>query len=123
MLTHEGMKAAAYEYARCFSAGEREAWLDLFVEEPAIIEPADSAPRGREALERSFDGAKAAGMRVALEPLRVIANGRDVAMHMRVRATIPGGSVSENSVIEIFTFADDGRIAWMRTFVDPEQLL
>lgn len=119
MPTAEQMTAVAHDYARRFSAGDREGWLALFVEQPMIVEPADAAPRGREALEQSFDGTKAAGVRVALKPLRVIANGQDAAMHMQVQATSPSGDVSETSVIEIFTFAEDGRIAAMRAFLDP----
>ncbi len=119
MPTVEQMTAVAHEYARRFTEGDREGWLALFVEQPTIVEPADAAPRGREALEQSFDGTKAAGVRVQLKPLRVIANGHEAAMHMQVQATLPSGDVSETSVIEIFSFAQDGRIAAMRAFLDP----
>ncbi|KTR81937.1 hypothetical protein NS277_15895 [Novosphingobium barchaimii] len=122
MLTSEQMTAAVHSYARLFSAQDRAGWLALFVDRPIIIEPADAPLRGREALERAFDDIKAAGVHIALQPLRVIANGHDAAMHMKVRATLPDGSVHESSVIEIFTFADDGRIEVMRAFLDPVQL-
>ena len=121
MPTPDAMAAAVRDYARRFSAGDRAGWLGLFVDQPTIIEPADAPPRGREALEQSFDGTVSAGLRVALTPLRVIANGRDAVMHMQVNLTFPDGRVTESSVIEIFSFADDGRIAAMRAFIQPDE--
>ena len=118
MPTTAHMEQAAAGYARLFAAGDREAWLGLFVENPEIIEPADAAPRGREALEEAFANTVGAGLKVELTPHRIIANGNEAAMHMGIRVGLPDGTVIETSAIEIYTFTEDGRIARMRAFLD-----
>lgn len=119
-VSREHIEDALRQYAQRFTMGDREGWLSLFVEQPVIIEPADAAPHtGRQTLERAFDGTREAGVTVRLEPCFVVANGNEGAMHMRTHLTMPDGSVMESSVIEIFTFAADGRIERMRAFLQP----
>ena len=117
MPSKEMIEAAARRYAQCFTAMDREGWLNNFVEEPELIEPAD-APlrRGREHFAQSFDGVKAAGVKVVLTPLAIIVNGNEAAVHLKVEIG-SGQEIRESSVIEIYTVADDGRIARMRAFL------
>ena len=110
--------ATVERYANAFSARDRAGWLALFTEDVEVAEPAD-APirRGKEVFAQVFDAVYGAGMQVALKPLRVIVNGNEAAVHMQVHVT-DGKAATENSVIEIFTVAEDGRIARFRAFLD-----
>lgn len=118
MIDEAAIEESLRQYAHRFTARDRDGWLDLFAETPEIIEPADSEPRrGRYPLEEAFDGVTEAGVKLALEPLRIIVNGADGAMHMQVTTTMPDGSVQQTSVIEIFTFEPGGKICKMRAFL------
>ncbi len=118
MPSHDDILQLVERYAATFSARDRAGWLAIFEEDVEVYEPADSPlRRGRAVFAKVFDEVLAAGIEVRLQPLRVIVNGNEAAVHMQVHM-VSGGTVTDTSVIEIFTVSDAGRIARFRAYLD-----
>ncbi|MGE0383095.1 MAG: hypothetical protein AB7Q97_00070 [Gammaproteobacteria bacterium] len=123
MPTREQMLARFESHRRAFNARNRAEWLENFVDEPFIQEPADSDMRwGREQYGKTMDAVQSFGSDATIQPpLAAVCNGNDLALHLLIRTTTPGYP-PELHIVEIFTFAEDGRIAGVRAFVPPEGL-
>jgi steroid Delta-isomerase len=121
----EEMKAAFERHRTFFNAGKRQEWLDNFVDVPFLEEPVGTPVRnGREHPAAVFDMVVQMGLTAVIEePSRIICGtNNEMAVSFVANASGPDGPVSSTPVIEIFTIADDGRIAGIRAFVDPADI-
>jgi hypothetical protein len=117
----KSVAGAVGRHRELFNAGNREAWLANFVEEPYLEEPVGSGVRrGRQHFAAMFDAAYARDGGASIPPFDdTVVCGNQVAVYLRGRplpGDVPGG------IIEIFEVAPDGRIAGTRVFIDPRRL-
>lgn len=112
------IRDALARHVEAFSGLDRDGWLANFTDEPELIEPADAPARyGREHFAEVIDRVIAAGRVVKLTPVLAIVNGNQVAAHIDVES-ITGGQVARSSVLEVFTIAEDGRVASIQAFME-----
>ncbi|GAB4674032.1 nuclear transport factor 2 family protein [Mycobacterium avium] len=111
--------SALKRHRELFNAGDRDRWLANLADEPVLEEPVGSAVRrGWEHFAQIFDVVHLTpGLRLP-EPDIVVVSGREAAISFKA----PAGTDRLTDVVEIFTVGDDGRIAGVRTFIDPEAL-
>jgi len=114
------IRATIDRYTAAFSAGDRDGLLACFTDDACIEDPVGS-PRlqGMDAIGGFFDQNQALADSVELRrtgPVRVAAG--EAAFPMQARPTI-GGTTYCIHIIDVMTFADDGRITTMRAFWDP----
>lgn len=122
-MSNEQLAIRAVElHCALFNAGDRTGWLNNFSESPTIEEPVGSGIKeGREALEQLFEAFASMNANVSLKPLLVIANWPQAAAHVAV--TVDADSETRQlDAIEIFTLDESGKVAGIRTFVDPAAL-
>jgi steroid delta-isomerase len=117
------IRATVEAYCAAFTARDRDAYTGLFAEDAWIEDPVGTPRReGREAIGGFFD--ESSGMADAIElrqtgPVRVAAG--ECAFPMQARPEI-GGTTYCVDIIDVMTFADDGRITTMRAFWDPAEM-
>jgi steroid delta-isomerase len=117
------IRATVEAYCAAFTARDRDAYTGLFTEDAWIEDPVGTPRReGREAIGGFFD--ESSGMADAIElrqtgPVRVAAG--ECAFPMQARPEI-GGTTYCVDIIDVMTFADDGRITTMRAFWDPAEM-
>ncbi len=117
------IRATVERYCAAFSARDRDAYVALFVDDAWIEDPVGTPRRdGHAGIGAFFD--ESSGMADAIElrqtgPVRVAAG--EAAFPMQARPTI-GGSTFVVDIIDVMTFADDGRITTMRAFWDPAEM-
>lgn len=110
-------------YLALFSAGDREAWLDLWAEDATMEDPVGTpVKRGREEIGAFFDQSRSMADALELRPLGVtIVVGNEASFAFAARPTI-GGATMSVPVIDVMTFDDQGRITSQRAFVDYAQM-
>lgn len=110
---------ALARHRKYFNDADREAWLGNLVDVPFLEEPVGSGVRhGREHFAAVLDGIVDQGFKATIhEPRLLIVNGNEAAVHFTATVVTDTGEV-ESEVIEVFTVADDGRIAGIRAFLD-----
>lgn len=113
------IRSAVDAYCAAFSARDRDAYVGLFTSDAWIEDPV-GAPRheGRDAIGAFFDSSAALADSIELRltgPVRVAAG--ECAFPMQARPNI-GGTTYCVDIIDVMTFADDGKITTMRAFWD-----
>jgi steroid delta-isomerase len=117
------IRATIDRYTTCFSAADKDAFLDCFADDAWIEDPVGTPRReGRTAIGQFWD--ETHGMADAIElrrtgPVRVAAG--EAAFPMQARPVI-GGTTFVMHIIDVMTFDDAGRIATMRAFWDPAEM-
>lgn len=110
-------------YCAAFTARDRDAYVSLFSDDAWIEDPVGTPRRdGHAGIGAFFD--ESSGMADSIElrqtgPVRVAAG--EAAFPMQARPTI-GGATFVVDIIDVMTFADDGRITTMRAFWDPAEM-
>ncbi len=117
------IRSTVEAYCAAFTQRDRDAYLGLFAQDAWIEDPVGS-PRleGRDALGGFFDQSSAMADTIELRqtgPVRVAAG--ECAFPMQARPEI-GGTTFVVDIIDVMTFADDGRITTMRAFWDPAEM-
>lgn len=122
MTDAELARQAVLRHCSLFNDADLSGWLDNFTDSPVLEEPVGTTLReGREALKEMFEAFVAMGVRATMTSIQMIVNWPEAAVRMEVRLQIRT-AVQDLEAIEIFTFADDGRVARIRTFVDTEAM-
>lgn len=123
MSTPEEMRARVLEHFELWNTGHDEPsvferWLDLFTPDCSIEEPVGT-PIRRGMQRVGWANGHSADRRTRIEPVLVIAsaNGPEAASVARVVVESAGATLAFDYV-GVWTFADDGRIASSRIFVD-----
>lgn len=117
------IRSVVERYCAAFSAGDQDAYVDLFASDAWIEDPVGT-PRheGSDAIGAFF--AMSSSMAESIElrltgPVRVAAG--EAAFPMQARPEI-GGATMAVDIIDVMTFDDDGRITTMRAFWDPAEM-
>ena len=110
-------------YWKAFTAGDREAYVGLFTEDATVEDPVGTpVHHGKNAIGAFFDSSRALAESIELRSLDVtLVCGDQAAFAMQVRPTI-GDATYVMEAIDVMRFADDGRIASMRAFWQPERM-
>jgi steroid Delta-isomerase len=105
-------------YVERWNASDKDGWLSLFVEDATQEDPVGGPVNtGHEAIGRFWDLMKGMGdsrLEIAAGP---IVCGAEAAMPIRITADVGGTSLALDAV-DVMSFAEDGRIASMRAFVE-----
>jgi steroid delta-isomerase len=119
----ETIRATVDRYTSCFSARDKDAFLANFADDAWIEDPVGTDRRdGKASIGEFWDQTQGMADAVALVrtgPVRVA--GGEAAFPMQARPTI-GGTTFCIDIIDVMTFADDGRITTMRAFWDPAEM-
>ena len=118
------IRATIDTYLAAYTAGHREAWLDLFAEDATMEDPVGSPIRhGREEIGAFFDQGRASADSVELRPVGpVIVIGDQASFLFEVRPVL-GGAELVMPAIDVMTFDEDARITSQRAFVDFAMLV
>jgi steroid Delta-isomerase len=110
-------------YCAAFTKADRDAYVGLFTEDAWIEDPVGT-PRleGHDGIGGFFDQARGMADTIELRqtgPVRVAAG--ECAFPMQARPELDGTTFVVD-IIDVMTFADDGRITTMRAFWDPAEM-
>lgn len=115
-MNRELVLGALTRHRELFNAGDREGWLANLTDKPFLEEPVgEPVRRGREHFAQVYDAVHRNPGLVLPEPEVVVVSGREAAISFK--APTSGGGMTD--VVEVFTVDDDGRVAGVRTFIDP----
>lgn len=118
MPAEESMKAALQAYIDGFNNGDAGAIAALYAPDAVVADPVGAAEiAGIEAITEFYRGAVASGAELVLDaPIRG-SHGDRAAMAFTV--TMPTMRIR---VIDVFTFAEDGRFARMEAHWGPSDI-
>jgi steroid delta-isomerase len=118
MPSQEQMKAALQAYIDGFAAGDADAVLALFAEDAVVEDPVGTPEKRGEEIAEFYRGAIGMGAKLSLDtPIRG-SHGSSAAMAFTVE--MPGARIS---VIDVFTFDDEGKVTSMRAHWGPDDLV
>ncbi len=117
--TNDQIHATIERYVEVFSAGDREGYLSLFTDDATVEDPVGAeVVSGRDGLGGFWDGVRAMSPEIELQLTGAprLAAG-EAAFPLRAITTL-GGAKMAVEIIDVMTFADDGRITGLRAFWD-----
>jgi len=117
------IRSAVEAYCAAFTAGDQDAYVGLFADGAWIEDPVGTDRyEGKEAIAGFFAQSSSLAESIELRqtgPVRVAAG--ECAFPMQARPSI-GGAILVVDIIDVMTFADDGKITAMRAFWDPAEM-
>ncbi len=123
MPTADQIRDAVHTYAELFTAGDREAWLDLWADDATLEDPVGTpAHHGRAGIGGFWDlvHSLAQGIELQiLEPLKIA--GSEAAFVVRIITDL-GDTRMFVDVIETQRYDEDGKLTAMRAFWSPDEL-
>ena len=122
MIDFDTAKAACEAYVRCLTESDLEGLLDLFADDAAIEDPVGTDWREGKEVLRTFYTEACQGVAKAELTGNPRVAGNEVAFPFNVTAGAPGQQVVIN-IIDIFKFNEDGKIATMRAFWGPNNMI
>jgi steroid delta-isomerase len=109
-------------YRKAFAAADREGWIALFTEDCEQIDPYPSEPnRGHEMLGAFWDRTFMLASNFEFD-MRGLAVAGDRAAMTFTLSMEAGGARYEFDGVDVFEFADDGRIAKLTAYWDPTKV-
>src|SRR3954470_7803955 len=115
----DAIRATIARYLECFSADDREGWLDLWAPDATMEDPVGSPlKRGRDEIGAFYDEGHALSDSIELRAVGApIVCGREASFAFQARPTM-GGAVMSMPVIDVMTFDGDAKITSQRAFQD-----
>jgi steroid delta-isomerase len=121
--TNDQIRTTIDRYVEVFSAGDRDGYLSLFADDATVEDPVGGdIVRGPEGIAGFWDGVRAMSPEIELQltgPPRLAAG--EAAFPMRAITTL-GDAKLAVEIIDVMTFADDGRITGLRAFWDLAEM-
>lgn len=123
MATKDEMLTTVDRYLDAFSRGDKDAYLALFTDDGTVEDPVGTdVHRGPEAISAFWDGVRALSPVIELVPTGPVrVAGDEAAFPMQAVSTMGDDKVVVD-IIDVFVFADDGRISSMRAFWDLSEM-
>lgn len=122
MPTPEQMTTAVETYAKCFANADKDAWLALFSDDCETIDPYPSpVNEGHEGIGGFWDRSFAMGSNFEFNVGTVVTAGDRVAMPFTLSMEA-GGARYEFDGVDVFEFAEDGRIKKLTAYWDPTKV-
>jgi steroid delta-isomerase len=121
--TNDQIRSTIDRYVEVFSAGDRAGYLGLFTDDATVEDPVGSdVVSGPDGLGAFWDGVRSMSPDIELQLTGAprIAAG-EAAFPMRAVTTV-GEARMAVEIIDVMTFADDGRITSLRAFFDFAEL-
>jgi steroid delta-isomerase len=121
--TNDQIRSTIDRYVEVFSAGDRAGYLALFTDDATVEDPVGSdVAHGPDGIAAFWDGVRAMSPEIELQLTGAprIAAGQ-AAFPMRA-VTALGDAKMAVEIIDVMTFADDGRITSLRAFFDFAEL-
>jgi len=123
MPDKQRMQTTVDDYIAHMSAGDKEAWLDLFADGATVEDPVGTPPHvGREAIAAFWDLVRSLSDSLTVDrtgPIRCA--GAEAAFPMQAHTDL-GGTSMVVDIIDVFTFDDDHKIVGMRAFWDQSDM-
>lgn len=127
---HPARRASQRSYA-AVAAGDLDRWLTVYAEDAVLEDPVGPSmfdPEGRG--HRGHDGIRAF-WELAIAPIETFsfvihdshANGRTCANVGTITTRFGDGTVVDTDLVMVYTVDDDGRVASMRAFWEPERAM
>ena len=118
MSSADKAKSVVQAYLEGWRSGDKDAWLALFAEDAAIIDPvATPENRGLDAIGALWDRVTGTGMKMAPELHKVVVCGNEVLASFTMVSTT-GGMGMAVDIVDIFTLNDDGKITLLKAYWD-----
>jgi steroid delta-isomerase len=111
------------KYWAAFSAGDRDGWVALFAEDATLEDPVGTpVRRGHAEIGEFYDQSAGLADSIELRSLGITnVCGNEAAFAMEIRPAM-GGATFVMTAIDVMSFTEDGRIASMRAFWQPESM-
>ncbi len=120
MPTQDQIKAALQTYVDGFANGDVDSVLALFAEDAVVEDPVGTPEKRGEEIAQFYRDAVASGAKLILDgPIRG-SHGAAAAMSFTIELAALGMKIS---AIDVFTFDEDGKVATMRAYWGPEDLV
>ena len=124
-------RAASQRSYSAVAKGDLEEWLSVYAEDAVIEDPVGPSmfdPEGRG--HHGHDGIRAL-WELAIAPMSEFrfvihdshANGSTCANVGTITTSFPDGSEVDTDLVMVYTVRDDGRVASMRAFWEPERAM
>jgi len=121
MPTPEHMTETVHRYLAAINAGDMNAVSDLYADDAKVEDPVGTEPKTGENILAFYQKAFAGGAKVELTgPPRVSARAAAFPFHAEV--SYDDGSTMHIDVIDIFEFADDGKVVKMTAHFGPSNV-
>ena len=127
---HPARTASQRSYA-AVANGDLDAWLRVYAEDaviedpvgPSMFDPDGRGHHGHEGIRAFWELAIApiASFRFVIHDSH--ANGDTCANVGTITTTFPDGGVVDTDLVMVYTVRDDGRVASMRAFWEPERAM
>jgi len=117
--TNDQIQATIHRYVEVFSAGDKAGYLGLFADDATVEDPVGAdVVRGPDGISAFWDGVRGMSPEIELQLTGAprLAAG-EAAFPMRAITTM-GDAKMAVEIIDVMTFADDGRITSLRAFWD-----
>jgi steroid delta-isomerase len=122
MPTPEQINDTIEAYRKGFASADKAGWMALFTEDCEQIDPYPSEPnRGHEGVGGFWDRTFAMASNFEFAVDKVFVTGDRAAMPFTLSLEM-GGARYEFDGVDVFEFADDGRIQRLTAYWDPTQV-
>jgi ketosteroid isomerase-like protein len=131
--TDHPARAASQRSYSAVAKGDLEEWLTVYAEDaviedpvgPSMFDPEGKGHRGHDAIRAFWDLAIAPIERFEFEINDSFANpeGNTCANIGRIKTSFPDGSHTTTELIMVYVVNDDGRVASMKAYWEPERTM
>lgn len=118
MIAQQAARQTVATYLQGWRDNDKQAWLALFTEDAALIDPVGApAHVGRAAIAAFWDRVRATGMQMQPQLHRVVVCGDEVLASFTMRS-LAGNAGIDVDIVDIFKLSEDGRIRELRAYWD-----
>lgn len=122
MPTPEQMTTTVEAYMKAFATADKEGWLALFADDCETIDPyPGDVNKGHEGIGAFWDRSFALGSNFEFDVPHVITAGDRAVMPFTLSMEAGGARYGFDGV-DVFEFADDGRIQRLTAYWDPTKV-
>ena len=121
MPTPEQIRTVLDAYVDGYNRNDREAVVGLFATEGELIDPVGTPGHvGADAIRAFWDGVRSITEDIKLVPQETVVGGDEAVLVFAMEARSGGGGM-RMTVIDVFEFDGDGKIARLKAYWDMEQ--
>jgi len=121
MPTPEQIRSVLDAYVDGYNRNDREAVVGLFATEGELIDPVGTPGHvGANAIRTFWDSVRSITEDIKLIPQETVVGGDEAVLVFAMEARSGGGGM-RMTVIDVFEFDDDGKIARLKAYWDMEQ--
>ena len=119
MPSNEQSQALVEAYLDGWKTSNKQAWLALFADDAALVDPVGTpAHVGKAAIGAFWDTVKSTGMAMQPELHRLVTCGDEVLAAFTMTSTAAGGVGMAVNIIDVFTVNEAGLITELKAYWD-----